>query len=74
MENTKNTIRVNYLKLKSLLSIDPFREITIVRPDSATLFKSMELPSSILKKTLRQSRNPFTYSQIQKIYKTLDFR
>lgn len=45
MENTKNTIRVNYLKLKSLLSIDPFREITIVRPDSATLFKSMELPS-----------------------------
>ena len=45
MENTKNTIRVNYLKLKSLLSIDPFREITIVRPDSATLFKSLELPS-----------------------------
>lgn len=45
IENTKNNIRANYLKLKSLLSIDPFHEITIVRPDSATLFKSLELPA-----------------------------
>jgi outer membrane protein len=45
IENTKNNIRANYLKLKSLLSIDPFLEITIVRPDSATLFKSLELPA-----------------------------
>ena len=45
IENTKNNIRANYLKLKSLLSIDPFQEITIVRPDSATLFKSLELPA-----------------------------
>ena len=45
IENTKNNIRANYLKLKSLLSINPFQEITIVRPDSATLFKSLELPA-----------------------------
>jgi outer membrane protein len=54
IENTKNNIRANYLKLKSLLSIDPFREITIVRPDSATLFKSLELPAQqeLLERTM----------------------
>lgn len=45
IENTKNNIRMNYLTLKHLLSIDPAKEITITRPDSATLFKSLELPS-----------------------------
>lgn len=44
-ENIKNNIRVNYLKLKSLLSIDPFQDISIIRPDSTTLFKSLELPT-----------------------------
>ena len=33
------------MKLKSLLSIDPFREVSIVRPDSVTLFKNLELPN-----------------------------
>ena len=45
VENTKNNIRISYLKLKSLLSIDPFREVSIVRPDSVTLFKNLELPN-----------------------------
>lgn len=44
LENIKNNIKTNYLKLKSLLSISPFQEIAIIRPDSATLFKSLELP------------------------------
>lgn len=45
VENTKNNIKANYLALKNLLSMDPSTEITIVLPDSATLFKSLELPS-----------------------------
>jgi len=45
LENYKNNIKSSYLKLKSLLSIDPFLEITIVRPDSTTLFKSLEMPA-----------------------------
>lgn len=44
LENIKNNIKTYYLKLKSLLSIDPFQEIAIIRPDSATLFKSLDLP------------------------------
>ena len=44
VENTKNNIRISYLKLKSLLSIDPFQELSIVPPDSSTLFKNLELP------------------------------
>ena len=44
VENTKLNIRNNLLTLKQLLSIDPSKEITIVRPDSATLFKSLEVP------------------------------
>lgn len=45
VENTKITIQNNYLTLKNLLSIDPNKEITIVRPDSATLFKNLEMPT-----------------------------
>lgn len=45
IENTKHNIQSNYLTLKKLLSIDPNREIAITRPDSATLFKSLELPA-----------------------------
>ncbi|MCR4965723.1 MAG: TolC family protein [Bacteroidales bacterium] len=45
VENTKLNIRNNLLTLKQLLSIDPNKEISIVRPDSATLFKSLEIPS-----------------------------
>ena len=45
IENTKHNIQSNYLTLKKLLSIDPNREIVISRPDSATLFKSLELPT-----------------------------
>lgn len=45
VENTKLNIQNNYLTLKKLLSIDPSKEISIVRPDSATLFKSLELPT-----------------------------
>lgn len=44
IENTKIKIQNNYLTLKNLLAIDPATEITIVRPDSATLFKSLEIP------------------------------
>lgn len=44
LENIKNSIKTSYLKLKSLLSMDPFQDLSIVRPDSATLFKSLELP------------------------------
>ena len=45
LENYKNNIKASYLKLKSLLSVDPFQEISIVRPDSATLFKNLEMPA-----------------------------
>lgn len=44
IENTKINIQNNYLTLKNLLAIDPTREIRIVRPDSATLFRSLEIP------------------------------
>lgn len=44
IENTRHTIQSNYLTLKNLLSIDPSVQITIVPPDSATLFKNLELP------------------------------
>lgn len=44
IENTKNTINANYLTLKNLLSINPSQPIEIVRPDSATLFKSLAVP------------------------------
>lgn len=44
IENTKINIQNNYLTLKNLLAIDPAREIRIVRPDSATLFRSLEIP------------------------------
>jgi len=45
LENLKNNIRSSYLKLKNLLSLDPFLEITIARLDSATLFKNLEMPN-----------------------------
>ena len=45
IENTKINIQNNYLTLKNLLAIDPAAEIQIVRPDSATLFKSLEIPT-----------------------------
>ena len=45
IENTKINIQNNYLTLKNLLAIDPAVEIQIVRPDSATLFKSLEIPT-----------------------------
>lgn len=45
IENTKINIQNNYLTLKNLLAIDPVAEIQIVRPDSATLFKSLEIPT-----------------------------
>jgi len=44
IENTKINIQNNYLTLKNLLAIDPVMEIRIVRPDSATLFRSLEIP------------------------------
>ena len=44
IENIKNNIQSNYLTLKNLLSISPNQNIAIVRPDSATLFKSLDLP------------------------------
>ena len=44
LENTRHNIESNYLTLKNLLSIDPTRDIAIGRPDSATLFKNLELP------------------------------
>ena len=44
IENTKINIQNNYLTLKNLLAIDPAQEIRIVRPDSATLFRSLEIP------------------------------
>lgn len=45
IENTKNNIQTNYLTLKNLLSMDPSTQLSIVLPDSATLFKSLDLPS-----------------------------
>lgn len=45
VENTKINIQNSFLTLKNLLSINPNQEISIVRPDSATLFKSLEIPS-----------------------------
>lgn len=45
IENTKINIQNNYLALKNLLSIDPGEEIAISRPDSATLFQSLEVPA-----------------------------
>jgi len=45
VENTKINIRNNYLTLKNLLSIDPSKDIQIVRPDSSTLFQSLEIPA-----------------------------
>ena len=44
IENLRHTIQSNYLTLKNLLSIDPSTQITITPPDSATLFKNLELP------------------------------
>ena len=55
IENTKHKIQSNYLTLKNLLSIDPTREISIVRPDSATLFKNLELPP--LQELIERSMN-----------------
>lgn len=55
LENTRNNIQTNYLTLKNLLSMDPSMEISIVRPDSATLFKSLELPS--LQELIQRSTN-----------------
>ena len=55
VENTKNNIKANYLSLKNILSMDPSTEITIVFPDSATLFKSLELPS--LQELIERSTN-----------------
>ena len=45
IENTKINIQNNYLTLKNLLSIAPGEELSIVRPDSATLFRNLEVPS-----------------------------
>ncbi len=44
IENTKINIQNNYLTLKNLLAMDPAADIRIARPDSATLFKSLEIP------------------------------
>lgn len=55
IENTKHKIQSNYLTLKNLLSIDPTREISIVRPDSTTLFKNLELPP--LQELIERSMN-----------------
>ena len=55
IENTKNNIQANYLNLKNLLSIDPSTQISITPPDSATLFKNLELPS--LQELIERSTN-----------------
>ena len=55
IENTKNNIQTNYLTLKNLLSINPATEIAISRPDSATLFKNLDLPS--LQELIERSTN-----------------
>lgn len=55
IENTKNNIQANYLTLKNLLSMNPSTEISITLPDSATLFKSLELP--LLQELIERSTN-----------------
>ena len=55
IENTKINIQNNYLTLKNLLSIDPGEEIAIARPDSATLFQSLEVPA--MQEMLDKSKN-----------------
>ena len=55
LENLRHNIQSNYLTLKNLLSIDPSIEIAIVPPDSATLFKSLDLPS--LQELIERSTN-----------------
>ncbi len=55
IENTKINIQNNYLTLKNLLAIDPAADIRIVRPDSATLFKSLEIPE--LQELLTRAKN-----------------
>ena len=55
IENTKNNIQANYLTLKNLLSMNPSTEISVTLPDSATLFKSLELPS--LQELIERSTN-----------------
>ena len=55
IENTKNNIQANYLTLKNLLSMNPSTEISITLPDSATLFKSLELPT--LQELIERSTN-----------------
>ncbi len=45
VNNTRLNIQNNFLSLKQLLSIEPSREISIIKPDSATLFKNLEMPS-----------------------------
>lgn len=55
IEKTRINIHNNYLTLKNLLNIDPSRTIEIERPDSATLFKNLEIPS--LQDLMTQSMN-----------------
>ena len=55
IENTKNNIQSNYLTLKNLLSMDPSTNLSIILPDSATLFKSLDLPS--LQELIERSTN-----------------
>ena len=54
IENTKINIQNNFLALKNLLSIAPGDELSIVRPDSATLFRNLEVPE--LQEMLDKSR------------------
>ena len=55
IENTKNNIQATDLTLKNLLSMNPSTEISVTLPDSATLFKSLELPS--LQELIERSTN-----------------
>ena len=55
IENTKINIQNNYLTLKNLLAIDPAADVQIVRPDSATLFKSLEIPE--LQELMTRAKN-----------------
>jgi len=55
VENTKINIQNNFLALKNLLAIAPSDELTIVRPDSATLFRNLEVPS--MQEMLEKSRS-----------------
>ncbi|MCR4737689.1 MAG: TolC family protein [Bacteroidales bacterium] len=55
IENTKINIQNNYLTLKNLLAINPNADIHIVRPDSATLFKNLEVPQ--MQEMMTQSMN-----------------